>query len=128
MIHAPVVRQRPATGREAPVLTLASHAGLLDGIVSEPDLGDVGEAARTPSRARPRARMYLLILWVGVFGGSAAVMWIASRSAAGRGSCGPNCYTDVYIGPGLAIAILVVAMALATLTVALVARRRRTRQ
>jgi hypothetical protein len=94
--------------------------------VSKSDLGDKGPERRRPRR-KPRAG-FLALLWLGVFVGSALAISLALLSTAGGGSCGPNCYTDVYIGPGAAVAIVSIAIVLATLTVLLVTRRRRRHQ
>jgi hypothetical protein len=94
--------------------------------VSKSDLGDKGPERRRPRR-KPRAG-FLLLLWLGVFVGSALAISLVLLSTASAGSCGPNCYTDVYIGPGAAVAIVLVAIVLATLSVLLVTRRRRRHQ
>jgi hypothetical protein len=95
--------------------------------VSESDLGDTGPERRHPPRRKPRAG-FLPLLWLVVFVGSALAISLALLSTTGGGSCGPHCYTDVYIGPGAAVAIVFVAIVLATLTVLLVTRRRRRHQ
>lgn len=70
----------------------------------------------------------LAFLGMAVFAVSAVATHVALLFFAGTvlsGSCGPNCYTDVYLGPEFHLVTLGVAGCVATLVVRRVARRGR---
>ena len=71
----------------------------------------------------------LALLAVGVFVVSALVMYVALLLISAvvlSGSCGPNCYTDVYLDAGFYLAGLVVCVAVTVVVVRVVGRRTRT--